>query len=79
MANFVPVPGAWHGGWCWRRVADILERQGHKVVTPTLTGLGERSREGRAQPRERVRIPEHSREVRMTVRPPECSEERVAR
>ena len=35
--------GAWHGGWCWRRVADRLEAKGHKVFTPTLTGLGERS------------------------------------
>ena len=41
--TFVLVHGAWHGGWCWRRVADLLERQGHKVYTPTLTGLGERS------------------------------------
>jgi pimeloyl-ACP methyl ester carboxylesterase len=40
---FVLVHGAWHGGWCWRRVADLLEKQGHKVFTPTLTGLGERS------------------------------------
>jgi len=40
---FVLVHGAWHGGWCWRRVADLLERQGHKVFTPTLTGVGERS------------------------------------
>ena len=38
----VLVHGAWHGGWCWRRVADLLEKQGHKVYTPTLTGLGER-------------------------------------
>ena len=42
-ATFVLVHGAWHGGWCWRRVADRLERLGHKVFTPTLTGLGERS------------------------------------
>jgi pimeloyl-ACP methyl ester carboxylesterase len=41
--TFVLVHGAWHGGWCWRRVADLLERKGHKVFTPTLTGLGERS------------------------------------
>ncbi|MEA2996516.1 MAG: hypothetical protein QOG74_2065 [Alphaproteobacteria bacterium] len=40
---FVLVHGAWHGGWCWRRVSDRLEKQGHKVFTPTLTGLGERS------------------------------------
>jgi pimeloyl-ACP methyl ester carboxylesterase len=41
--TFVLVHGAWHGGWCWRRVTDLLETQGHKVFTPTLTGLGERS------------------------------------
>jgi pimeloyl-ACP methyl ester carboxylesterase len=41
--TFVLVHGAWHGGWCWRRVADLLERHGHKAFTPTLTGLGERS------------------------------------
>jgi pimeloyl-ACP methyl ester carboxylesterase len=41
--TFVLVHGAWHGGWCWRRVADLLEAKGHKVFTPTLTGLGERS------------------------------------
>lgn len=41
--TFVLVHGSWHGGWCWRRVADILEKGGHKVYTPTLTGLGERS------------------------------------
>jgi hypothetical protein len=41
--TFVLVHGAWHGGWCWRRVSDLLERKGHKVFAPTLTGLGERS------------------------------------
>jgi len=41
--NFVLVHGAWHGGWCWRRVADRLERKGHKVYAPSLTGLGDRS------------------------------------
>jgi len=41
--TFVLVHGAWHGGWCWRRVSDLLQKQGHKVFTPTMTGLGERS------------------------------------
>ena len=40
---FVLVHGAWHGGWCWRRVSGILQKQGHRVFTPTMTGLGERS------------------------------------
>jgi pimeloyl-ACP methyl ester carboxylesterase len=41
--NFVLVHGAWHGGWCWRRVADLLTSRGHRVFTPTLTGLADRS------------------------------------
>jgi pimeloyl-ACP methyl ester carboxylesterase len=41
--TFVLVHGAWHGGWCWRRVADILRAKGHVVYTPTLTGLADRS------------------------------------
>ena len=41
--SFVLVPGAWHGGWCYARVAKILRAQGHQVFTPTLTGVGERS------------------------------------
>jgi len=41
--TFVLVHGAWHGGWCWRRVADRLEVKGHTVFTPTLTGLADRS------------------------------------
>jgi pimeloyl-ACP methyl ester carboxylesterase len=43
MATFVLVHGAWHGAWCWGRLARHLARAGHEVVTPTLTGLAERS------------------------------------
>lgn len=43
MATYVLVHGAWHGGWCWQRVAPLLRQSGHSVFTPTLTGLGERS------------------------------------
>jgi len=42
MANYLFVHGAWHGGWCWKRVARILRAAGHEVFAPTLTGLGER-------------------------------------
>jgi len=41
--TFVLVHGAWHGGWCWSKVATILRGRGHAVVTPTQTGLGERA------------------------------------
>ncbi len=41
--SFVLVHGLWHGGWSWRRVAELLRARGHRVTTPTHTGLGERS------------------------------------
>lgn len=43
MATFVLVHGAWHGGWCWRPISDLLTADGHTVFRPTLTGLGDRS------------------------------------
>jgi len=43
MATFVLVHGAWHGGWCWSRIAPQLRAAGHIVHTPTMTGFGERS------------------------------------
>ena len=41
--TFVLVGGAFCGAWCWRRVSDKLEKQGHKVYALTLTGLADRS------------------------------------
>ena len=41
--TFVLVHGAWHGGWCWGRVADALRARGHRVFAPSLTGLGDRA------------------------------------
>ncbi|MFL5334445.1 MAG: alpha/beta fold hydrolase [Geminicoccaceae bacterium] len=40
--TYVLLHGAWHGAWCWRDVADRLRAAGHRVTTPTQTGLGER-------------------------------------
>ena len=40
--TYVLVHGAWHGGWCWGRVSDILVGAGHRVFAPSLTGLGDR-------------------------------------
>jgi pimeloyl-ACP methyl ester carboxylesterase len=41
--TYVLVHGAWHGGWCWKSVAQILRAHGHQVYAPTLSGLGERA------------------------------------
>lgn len=43
MAVFLLVHGAMHGGWCWRRLTQHLQKEVHEVFTPTLTGMGERS------------------------------------
>jgi len=43
MANFVLVHGAWHGGWCYRDTAAALRKGGHRVHTPTHTGVGQRA------------------------------------
>ena len=40
--HFVLLHGAFHGGWCWAPVAEILRDAGHSVTTPTQTGVGER-------------------------------------
>jgi pimeloyl-ACP methyl ester carboxylesterase len=42
MTDFVLVHGSWHGSWSWSRVRPLLAAAGHRVFTPTLTGVGER-------------------------------------
>lgn len=43
MTSFVLVPGAWLGGWAWKKVVLLLEERGHEAQTVTLTGMGEGS------------------------------------
>jgi pimeloyl-ACP methyl ester carboxylesterase len=43
MTDYVLIHGAWHGSWCWARVRRLLAAGAHRVFTPTLTGVGERS------------------------------------
>ena len=43
MSTFVLVHGGWHGAWCWSRVVPLLQGEGHEVLVPALTGLGERA------------------------------------
>ena len=38
---FVLVHGAWHDGRVWDRVTPLLQKRGHRVLTPSLTGHGE--------------------------------------
>lgn len=36
MATYAFVPGAWHGAWCWERVAPLVTDAGHRVVAIDL-------------------------------------------
>ncbi len=40
--TIVFVHGAWGGGWQFAKVQPLLEAEGHSVLRPTMTGLGER-------------------------------------
>lgn len=41
--TFVLVHGAWHGAWCWDKVAPLLRMSGHRVITIDLPGHGQDS------------------------------------
>jgi pimeloyl-ACP methyl ester carboxylesterase len=41
--TIVVVHGASTGGWAWKKMPPLLASAGHRLLAPTLTGLGERS------------------------------------
>src|SRR5271163_3755094 len=41
MSTFLLIHGAWHGGWCWRKVVALLEARGHRAIAPDLPGNGD--------------------------------------
>jgi pimeloyl-ACP methyl ester carboxylesterase len=43
VTTYVLVHGAWGGAHGWRKVRPLLQKAGHEVFTPSLTGLGERA------------------------------------
>jgi pimeloyl-ACP methyl ester carboxylesterase len=34
--------GAWSAGWAWKKMHPLMAAAGHRLITPTYTGLGER-------------------------------------
>src|SRR5262249_6765096 len=34
--------GAWSAGWAWKKMHPLMSAAGHRLVTPTYTGLGDR-------------------------------------
>jgi pimeloyl-ACP methyl ester carboxylesterase len=43
VAIFLVAHGAWSAGWAWKKMHPLIAARGHQLVTPTLTGLGERA------------------------------------
>ena len=43
--DFLLIHGAWHGAWCWDKVAELLRDAGHGATVPCLPGVGERAGE----------------------------------
>ncbi len=43
MATFVVCHGAWSAGWVWKKMHPLMRAKGHELITPTYTGLGERT------------------------------------
>jgi pimeloyl-ACP methyl ester carboxylesterase len=41
-ATFLVCHGAWSAGWAWKKMHPLMAARGHRLVTPTYTGLGER-------------------------------------
>ena len=41
-ATFLVCHGAWSAGWAWKKMHPLMVAAGHRLVTPTCTGLGER-------------------------------------
>jgi len=42
MATFLVCHGAWSAGWAWKKMHPLMAAAGHRLVSPTYTGLGER-------------------------------------
>src|ERR1700681_17606 len=42
-ATFLVCHGAWSAGWTWKKMHPLMAASGHRLVTPTYTGLGERA------------------------------------
>ncbi|HWG29554.1 MAG TPA: alpha/beta hydrolase [Steroidobacteraceae bacterium] len=40
--TFLVAHGAWSAGWAWKKMHPRMAAAGHRLITPTYTGLGER-------------------------------------
>jgi pimeloyl-ACP methyl ester carboxylesterase len=42
-ATFGVAHGAWSAGWEWKKMHPLMGGRGHRLLTPSYTGLGERA------------------------------------
>jgi pimeloyl-ACP methyl ester carboxylesterase len=40
--TFLVCHGAWSAGWAWKKMHPLMSAAGHRLLTPSYTGLGER-------------------------------------
>jgi pimeloyl-ACP methyl ester carboxylesterase len=40
--TFLVAHGGWSAGWSWKKMHPLMSAAGHRLITPTYTGLGER-------------------------------------
>jgi pimeloyl-ACP methyl ester carboxylesterase len=40
--TFLVAHGAWSAGWAWKKMHPLMSSAGHRLITPTYTGLGDR-------------------------------------
>src|SRR4051812_511536 len=41
--TFLVCHGAWSAGWAWKKMHPLMSKAGHRLVTPSYTGLGDRA------------------------------------
>ncbi|WP_407147994.1 alpha/beta fold hydrolase [Bradyrhizobium sp. ORS 86] len=41
--TFLVCHGAWSAGWAWKKMHPLMQAAGHRLITPSYTGLGERA------------------------------------
>ena len=63
MADYVLVPGAWHGAWCWKKLLPGLWQAGHRAFPVCLSGVGERAH----QPSRDIRLKTHADDVAAVI------------
>ena len=63
MSTYVLVHGAWHGSWCWNRIASLLQQAGHNAITLDLPG-----RAGDTKPHTQITLDDYVSKVTQVIR-----------